>query len=261
MNTMNIGLKYNVIIALILLCSGCNEPSNPNANQQNNTQKLEKQIQELQTQISTLAKQVADIHEIAMSSQRPKSRKLGTLEDFNRGDTIPKLGSDDATVAIIEFSDFECPYCKRFIDQTFAYVDKTFIKTGKAAYYVRDFPLSFHPKARGAAVAGFCANKQQKYWQLRNTFFNNMAKLSEQYYQQVASELQLDMAAFNECLKQTDQSKINEDIALGKAIGVTGTPAFVIGKIDGNTLKEAQLIIGAQPQASFDYVMKQYLAQ
>ncbi|TKB43202.1 DsbA family protein [Thalassotalea mangrovi] len=218
---------------------------------------MKQQLSELQEQVSILAKQVEEIHEIATRSQRPNTKQLGTLENFNRNNTIPRLGDDEAKIAIIEFSDFQCPYCKRFIEQTFPSIQRKFIDAGKTAYFVRDFPLSFHPQARGAAIAGHCAHQQQKYWQLREVFFNNIAKLSDDYYRQAASSLDIDMDAFNDCIESATEDNINEDIALARSLGVTGTPAFVIGKIEGNSLIDAQLLIGAQPQSSFEYVIAQ----
>lgn len=84
---------------------------------------------------------------------------------------LPKLGKDGAPVTIIEFSDFECPFCRRYFTETFPQIKKEYVDTGKAAIYYRHFPLSFHPLAQPFALASECANEQGKFWEFHDKIF------------------------------------------------------------------------------------------
>lgn len=86
-------------------------------------------------------------------------------------DDDPVLGNANAPITIIEFSDYECPFCKRFYDQTFGQIKKDYIDTGKVKFIYRDYPLSFHPGAEPAAQAANCAGEQGKYWEMHDKIF------------------------------------------------------------------------------------------
>lgn len=260
----NSHLRICLVGLLLFTIVACEQPksSNEQANEQaNNVDELKTEIAKLNSQVDLIQKQVNDIHEIATQSQKPKVQKLANQIDFDAKGTLPSLGDSSAKIAIIEFSDFQCPYCKRYIDQTFPLISKNYIEKGSVKYLIRDYPLSFHPKAQGAAIAGMCAQQQDSYWSFRKILFNNMGKLDESYYLQVSQELGLDKPLFEECLKDASHlEKITADVALGKALGVTGTPSFIIGKIENNVLIEPQLIIGAQNYRSFSLILNDLIA-
>ncbi|WNC73442.1 thioredoxin domain-containing protein [Thalassotalea psychrophila] len=236
-------------------------PQGSSQEKEKNIDELKAEIAKLNSQVELIQKQVNDIHEIAVASQKPKSRKLPNQVNFDADGTLPSLGDDTADIAIIEFSDFQCPYCKRYLDQTFPLLSKNYIEQGKVKYLIRDFPLSFHPKAQGAAIAGICAQQQGSYWPFRDNLFNNMNKLEDSYYLQLSQELQLDKPLFEQCLSETTHlAKIQTDVALGKSLGVTGTPAFIVGKVENNVLVEPQLIIGAQSYRSFSIILNELAA-
>ncbi|MBI2079763.1 thioredoxin domain-containing protein [Candidatus Micrarchaeota archaeon] len=166
-----------------------------------------------------------------------------------------KLGSDDAPVIIVEFSDFQCPYCRKFWKESFSKIDENYIKTGKVQYVFRDFPLSFHPAAPKAAEAAECSRDQNKWEEMHNKMFAeqekqgpNTVSFSEDDMKKWAEEIGLDSTKFNECLdsgKYADE--VQKDFIDGNSIGVSGTPAFLIGKRGG----DAQPLVGAQPYSVF----------
>ncbi len=245
-------LLVSLLMFTIIAC----EPQGSSQEKDKKIDQLKTEIAKLSSQVDLIQKQVNDIHEIAMQSQKPKTRKLPDQDNFDANGTLPSLGDDTAKIVIIEFSDFQCPYCKRFIDQTFPQISKNYIEQGKVKYLIRNYPLSFHPKAEGAAIAGICAQQQGSYWPFRNTLFNNMKKLEKSYYIQLAKELKLDTPLFEQCLSDASHlAKIQTDVALGKSLGVTGTPSFIIGKIENGVLVEPELIIGAQSFRSFSIIL------
>ncbi|MBI2661952.1 DsbA family protein [Candidatus Woesearchaeota archaeon] len=165
-------------------------------------------------------------------------------------DDDPFLGKKDAPVTIVEFSDYECPFCVRFYQQTLSQIKSNYVETGKAKFVYRDFPLSFHQQAESAAIAANCAGKQEKYFEFHDKIFNNggAAGKSNADYKRWAQELKLDIAQWEECLSDPAQKQeIQKDIRDGSAVGVSGTPGFIIN---------GKLISGAQPFSVFQQVIE-----
>ncbi len=175
---------------------------------------------------------------------------------------LPPLGKKDAKVTIIEFSDLQCPFCRRFFTDAFPKIKQDYIDTGKVAYYFRHYPLSFHPAAQKSGEAIECANDQGKAWVLHDLMFEKQQAMDpsggtvEYTVDDVkmwAQEVGLDMVAFNQCLDSDKyKEKVENDVAEGTAAGVSGTPAFFI---NGTPL------VGAQPYESFKAVIDQELAK
>lgn len=168
-------------------------------------------------------------------------------------DNDPFIGDEDAPVTLVEFSDYQCPFCHRHFAETFSQLKSDFVDTGKMKYVFRDFPLSFHADATPAAIAAECVRKQQGdtgYFQMHEKIFTGVGvtgTIPKADLDQYASELGLNMGSFHTCM--TDSSvadEINADIAAGGQLGINGTPGFVL--TDGTNSK---LISGAQPFAVF----------
>jgi len=157
-------------------------------------------------------------------------------------DDDPAWGPEDAPVTIVEFSDFQCPFCSRFFSQTYPQIRQEY--EGKVRFVYRDFPLtSIHENAQKAGEAGECADDQGKFWDYHDTLFNNATALDDASLKSYASQLGLDTGAFDQCLdsgKYTEE--VQKDYQEGISYGVTGTPAFFINGVS---------IIGAQPYANF----------
>jgi len=166
-------------------------------------------------------------------------------------------------VTIIEFSDFQCPFCLRFWNETLPQIKQEY--EGKVRFVYRDFPLtSIHEWAQKAAEAAECADDQNKFWEYHDLIFANQSALNQQLdteglsavlttFGGYASDLGLDTAAFNDCLDSGKYtSEVQKDVQDGQSYGVTGTPAFFIN---------GQLVSGAQPFASFKTVIDAALEQ
>ena len=160
-------------------------------------------------------------------------------------------GSKDAPVTIIEFSDFQCPYCGRFYSQTLPQIEEEYIKTGKVKLVYRHCPLSFHQYAQKASEAAECADEQGKFWEYHDKLYENQNSLDAASLKKYAKELGLDTAKFDSCMDSgKTASKVQKDFKDGQAAGVQGTPAFFINGVP---------VTGAQPYEVFKQVIEQEL--
>lgn len=166
-------------------------------------------------------------------------------------DDDPVLGDQNAPVTIIEFSDFECPFCKRFFSNTLPQLTREYIDTGKVKLVYRDFPLSFHPNAQKAAEAGECADDQGKFWEMHDKIFENQQAIGIADLKSYAASLGLDTSEFNSCLDSGKHVKeIQKDISDGSKYGASGTPTFFINGIK---------LVGAQPFSAFQQIIESEL--
>ena len=167
------------------------------------------------------------------------------------------LGDAKAPVTIVEFSDYQCPFCTRFYQQTEKQIYDTYIKTGKVKFIYRDFPLSFHQNAQKAAEAAECADEQGKYFAMHDKMFDKSQAdgtgIAVADLKSYAKELGLDTAKFNDCLDSGKMaSETQKDQADGMAAGVQGTPGFFVNGVE---------ISGAQPFSVFQQVIDAALAK
>jgi protein-disulfide isomerase len=162
----------------------------------------------------------------------------------------PSKGSATAKITIVEFSDFQCPFCSR-AEPSVDEVMKTYGDKVKVVF--RHFPLDFHDKAFKAAEASACAEEQGKFWEFHKTLFANQGALSIDDLKTHAKTLGLDTGKFNACLDDSKmKAKVDDDMAAGRKAGVNGTPAFFINGI---------LLSGAMPFDEFKKVIDAELAR
>ncbi len=141
------------------------------------------------------------------------------------------LGDPEAPVTLIEFSDYQCPYCARFASQAEASIKANYVDSGKVKINFRDFPLGFHPHAMPAAIATRCADDQGQYWEMHDKIFETQSSWSglasvDDTFKGYAEDLGLDTETFNACYDgQGPASLINADVSAGQAVGVRGTPS------------------------------------
>ncbi|NNM35682.1 MAG: DsbA family protein, partial [Nitrosopumilus sp.] len=169
-------------------------------------------------------------------------------------------------ITIIEFSDYECPFCQRFYVNTLPLIEENYINTGKVNFVYRDFPIqSIHDNALPSALATECADDQGKFWEYHNMIFDKKSTWEKidganllQEFEQYAITLGLNIEEFNACLasgKYLDE--IKKDLQDGRDYGVTGTPAFFIGNDELGYVE----LKGAQPFESFQKVLDGMLRQ
>lgn len=162
----------------------------------------------------------------------------------------PSLGPEDAPIVIVEFSDFQCPYCRRFHEETYQALLDAY--PGQIRFVYRNLPLeSIHPAAMSSAVASLCANDQNAYWDYHGKLFSSET-LGEETYIQYATDLGLDVPAFTECLSSGKHDAfIREDMDFSLNLGVQSTPTFFVNGL---------AIVGAQPLSSFQQLIDKELA-
>jgi protein-disulfide isomerase len=179
-------------------------------------------------------------------------------------DDDPVKGDPDAPITIIEFSDFQCPFCSRWYDQTLSQLEENYIDTGKAKLVYRDLPLdSIHPNAKTTHIAAECADEQDQFWDYHDMLFENQSQwnrlssddLSTKLIE-FADTLELNTVSFESCLSSQEiADEVNADILDARELGATGTPTFFIGNEKDGFVK----LVGAQPYASFENMIDSQL--
>ncbi|MFN7991836.1 MAG: thioredoxin domain-containing protein [Candidatus Micrarchaeia archaeon] len=175
-----------------------------------------------------------------------------------------RIGSDTAPVVMVEFSDYQCPFCRRFWLHNYETLRKEYVDTGKVQLVYRDFPLSFHPAAEISAEAVACAEDQQHGWEFHDKIFSEQAKVStgtvhytETDLKEWATELGLNRTAFDDCLDSGKYAPaVTQSYNEAAALGISGTPSFIIGKRSGSNVVP---INGALPYGTFKATIDQLL--
>lgn len=206
-----------------------------------------------------ILQELRSIRELLQKQQKTTARpRKPTNARVSIGNS-QSLGQADAPVTMVEFTDYQCPYCKRFHDSTFKKIQEKYIDTGKLRYVSMDLPLSFHQQARPAAHAARCAADQDKFWQMRSTLFSNSRALGKDALVGYAADLSLDTVTFAACMEdKRHEREINRNIQVARGAGFTGTPSFVIGKNVGGQVSGA-VLIGAKSLAEFESEIQRLL--
>jgi len=174
-------------------------------------------------------------------------------------DNDPVLGEKNAKVTLIDFTDYECPFCKRYFDDTFVQIKKDYIDTGKIKYVVRDLPLSFHANAHKEAQAAECAREQggdEVYYKYHDEIFkrttSNGTGLALDKLSVIANDLGLNGNTLQSCLdSEKYKSEVDKDLADAASVGASGTPTFFVGKSGPDGVITGTKIVGAQPYSAF----------
>jgi protein-disulfide isomerase len=167
-------------------------------------------------------------------------------------------GAASATVTVVEISDFQCPYCRQFYQNTYHRFDSAYVKTGKVRMVYVNLPLPMHPQAFAAAKAAMCAGAQGHFWEMHDRLFGSQSEWNGQAdavqrFARMAVELHLDPAAFRDCVdNDRTSSLIVNDVMQAAGAGVNGTPAFVVNN--------QRLLNGAVPFEDLAQAVDQALA-
>ncbi len=170
-------------------------------------------------------------------------------------------GAKNATVMMLEFSDFQCPYCKK-VQPTLQQLVKTY--GDRVAFGYRHFPLAFHQEADESAIAAECAREQGKFIEMHQMLYQQQSKQSIGDLQDLAKKIGVaDTDKFDACLKTEKYRPLLErDMEVAESVGITGTPAFIIGKYDSSKgVVVGELLTGAQPEDIFAKTLEKYLAK
>lgn len=219
-------------------------------------------IEKLRDRQITIEKEIEEIkrllrQRLALPLSEAKDIVLSIADNPSKGDKNAKL-------TLIEFSDYQCPFCGRHFRETLPQIEKEYIDTGKIKYVFKDFPISsIHREAFKAAEATHCAGEQEKYWEMHDRLFGDQSALGFKDLSLHAEGIGLDLEKFDRCLIPGKQaSKIHKDIAEGLKAGIKGTPTFFLGLTDPNgvKIKALKVITGAQPHATFKEAIESLLS-
>lgn len=171
----------------------------------------------------------------------------------------PSMGREDAPLTLVEFNDYQCPFCKRFYDESFAALKKEFIDSGLVKFVVRDFPLSAHPDAALAAEASRCAGDQGKYWELHSLLMNHKGKIGAPSFIEYGEKIQLKLLEFESCLQgHKHKAEVQEAALQAQALTVSGTPSFVLAKTKKDEIV-GEILTGALPFGVLEAAIKKEL--
>jgi protein-disulfide isomerase len=171
------------------------------------------------------------------------------------------IGQDDAPLTLVEFSDYQCPFCQRFFANTMPHLKTQYVDTGQLRLVVRDLPLAFHRQAKPAAIASRCAHAQNAFLPMREKLFIETQRQVEADFLAIAIELGLKPRRFSECMASNVITEIVESsVRDAQARGITGTPTFVLGATEEDYV-EGIIIVGAQPFSSFKAQIDLMLSQ
>lgn len=239
------------------------------AQQSSDPKKLQEDVSALKDEVKTLGEkqqqildQLVEIKKLVQAGPAGlPALQLPATEDVQND---PAEGVSTAGLAIIEYTDFQCPFCEMFVNQTYPRIVTDFINTGKVRFFYRDLPDPSHPFAMSAARAARCAGEQGKFWQMHDSLFADQDALAYDTLVDRGAKLGLDKIKYNQCLSShryadAIQNNLNE----AEKIGVVGTPTFSLGTVepDGHTVKIEKAIQGAQSYDAFKSSLDLMLAQ
>ena len=175
-------------------------------------------------------------------------------------DGIPVMGSPLAKVALVEFSDFQCPYCGRFAQETLPALKAKYVDTGLVRFVFRHNPIPVHTRAQPAAEAAECAGRQGHFWGMHDRLFEDPTELEESNLADYAKSLDLDLSAFDGCRAGGAREPVLRDAELARSLSLRGTPTFLIGPVGADGRAEvSDVIAGARPVAEFEAVLDKVL--
>lgn len=177
----------------------------------------------------------------ASVGDRSAAKEPSAVEDLSgrvvrvRIDAAKTIGDATAPLVLLEFADFECPFCGKYAQDTFPRIRDEYVKTGKLLYAFRGFPLErIHKFARAAALAGDCAARQGHFWDMHAFLYENQRFLSESVWLRSPAALALDEPTFEACLDNPDDIQLEKDILAATQLQVESTPTFFLGRSESS---------------------------
>ena len=258
----NLSSKLILIIIVIAIIAiggqvGAQQPT------REELKRLQRQMDDLKESQNAIHKELQEIKTLLQGRQGPPNvppqpTKVSTDDDPIKGDKNAKL-------TLIEFSDYQCPFCGRFFAEALPRIEKEYISTGKLRYVFRDFPIeSIHRDAFKAHEAANCAGEHGKYWEMHDRLFQNQNQLGVQELPKHAEAIGVNLSSFQTCLNSGKYgSEIRKDMEDGIRAGVNGTPTFFLGIQDSEDqiIKVLKTFVGAQPYEQFKIAIEEALRE
>ena len=256
-----LGLVSSTIILLILPASGHAQSL------QDQIADLRQQVEELrvgQRQMTDLLTEIQSVLGGAGRSAAPAGRRAAPTSPQASVDLdltgVSVLGSDEAPVTIVEFSDFECPYCAQHFERVMPRIKKELVDTGKARYAFVNMPLPMHENAFFYSEAALCAGEQGKFWEMHDLLFQEQQVMSRDSLADLGRRLGLEESGYRDCLVgRAFQKQVSDEFDLGFAAGLQATPSFYVGRTnpESNVIRGERHLRGIRSFADFERVVDQ----
>jgi protein-disulfide isomerase len=204
-------------------------------------------------------------------SWAPRTRNQGSAREIevpaaplSIADAHPK-GSEKATVAVVAvavvaFSDFQCPFCARFATTTLKDIEAKYVSTGKVLLAYRHTPLTaIHPVAVRAAEAAECAGEQGRFWEMHDLLYANNKQLAPKLLGTLASSLNIDTGKYRACMDGDTRRKVRGDMALSDQLSIRSTPVFMVGRLESGRVRVQRVISGAVDAETFEAALEAVL--
>jgi protein-disulfide isomerase len=234
---------------------------------------LRQEIQELREEIRALKAELREVKSLLRGRPAPAAPAVPApaapapaplapprTPEVDLGDN-PAKGKAGAPVTLVEFSDFQCPFCARYVRDTYPEIVREYVETGKLRYVFMDLPLeSIHRLAFRAAEAAHCAGEQDRYWEMHDRLFENQRRLEP--WAAHAQALEMDVTRFEECLAAgRHAASVRRDMEEARKAGVNSTPVFLLGRTDpaGSRLRASVVLRGAYSLARFQAEIERLL--
>ncbi|MGH7392261.1 MAG: DsbA family protein [Candidatus Rokuibacteriota bacterium] len=216
------------------------------------------EIDDLRKELGEIKRELGEIKRLLETALRPARQAGRTASVSVTGK--PSLGRPDAPLTMVEFSDYQCPFCKRHFETVYPVLKREYVDTGKVRYVFHGFPIDrLHPRAARMHEAAHCAGEQHRYWEMHDRLFANSKDPSVAALERHAQDVGIDAMPFSACLASGKYTRtVQEEIAEGGKVGVRGTPTFVIGPSTAGTTTGV-VVTGAQPLSVFQQVIEQML--
>ena len=239
---MQIASGWGILLAAALSAAG------------QTNQELKVEIEALKQGQAAILKELAEIKRLLAPRQQPAPEPFRPVE--LRLDGAHPLGEPSAKVTMVEFTDYQCPFCRRHAQQVLPNIIADYVKTGKVRYLVREFPLTqIHPRAARASEAALCAGDQGRYWEMHAKIFSEQNRLADEDLVAHAEAIGLDLDKFRSCMEEgRHRARVEADMTAGAKAGVAGTPSFLLGltdPTDPNKFTATELLQGALPYPQF----------
>lgn len=214
------------------------------------------ELLELKEQVAEMRQELAEIKTLLEEGARapaPTAPPGFREQTVSIEDAVVK-GDENAPVTIIEYSDYQCPYCARNYREVMPLIQSEYVDTGKVKFVMREFPLtSIHPNAMNASKAALCAGDQDRYWDMHNLLFENQRQLDAESLNTHAASLELNTDEFKRCMEDTASTRrVQADMASGARLGMRGTPGFYIGHTDPDNPDKVHLTVAIRGAQGID---------
>jgi protein-disulfide isomerase len=239
-------------LTLLLTASG---PATAAAQGTRELDGLRNELQEIRQGQAAILKEVQDLRTLILGAATRAGARGPRSDATLPVDGASFLGNARAPVTLVEFTDYQCPFCGRYARETFPQIERDYVKTGKVKYVMRDFPIAaLHPQAFKGHEAARCAGDQGKLWEMHRRLFADQKAMGPAELEAHAQAVGLDLARFRQCLDGGKYAAaVRGDLEEGNKAGVSGTPTFLIGLTDLKepVIKVSRVLTGAQPYERF----------